>query len=109
MFTIIFGLSLPVFVANFQWIQEMAEAGANQYTFHIEATADPMTCIRQIKEANMKVRQLPVASSLRLSYFTTIFVIFNDFFIYYCTYYDLPLELCLHPRISLVFFFFSHL
>lgn len=40
---------------DFQWIQEMAEAGANQYTFHIEATSDPMNCIRRIKEAKMKV------------------------------------------------------
>lgn len=38
-----------------KWIKDMAEAGASQYTFHIEATVDPMNCIRRIKEANMKV------------------------------------------------------
>ncbi|XP_071942888.1 ribulose-phosphate 3-epimerase-like [Antedon mediterranea] len=38
-----------------QWIQNMADAGANQYTFHIEATEDPAGCIRKIREANMKV------------------------------------------------------
>ena len=40
-----------------QWIQEIAGAGANQYTFHIEATT-PETIrdvIRKIKEAGMKV------------------------------------------------------
>ena len=39
----------------FQWIEGMADAGANQYTFHIEATEDPMQCIRKIREAGMKV------------------------------------------------------
>nr|XP_011432354.2 ribulose-phosphate 3-epimerase [Crassostrea gigas] len=38
-----------------QWIQNMADAGANQYTFHYEATDDPTTCIRKIREAGMKV------------------------------------------------------
>lgn len=38
-----------------KWITDMASAGANQYTFHIESTSDPMNCIRRIKEANMKV------------------------------------------------------
>lgn len=41
-----------------QWIQEMADAGVNQYTFHIEAattTENISEIIRKIKEANMKV------------------------------------------------------
>ena len=42
-------------VLIFQWIEGMADAGANQYTFHIEATEDPMQCIRKILEAGMKV------------------------------------------------------
>lgn len=33
----------------------MKGAGADQYTFHFEATDDPKTCIRKIKEAGMKV------------------------------------------------------
>jgi hypothetical protein len=33
----------------------MAGAGADQYTFHYEATEDVGGCIRKIKEANMKV------------------------------------------------------
>jgi len=39
-----------------QWITEMAKAGANQYTFHIEATNNVMDCIQRVKAANMKVR-----------------------------------------------------
>lgn len=38
-----------------QWINPMAEAGANQYTFHIEATDNVSECIRKTKEAGMKV------------------------------------------------------
>ena len=38
-----------------RWVQEMAEAGATQYTFHLEATQTPGECIRKIKEAGMKV------------------------------------------------------
>lgn len=33
----------------------MREAGADQYTFHIEATDIPLELCRQIKEAGMKV------------------------------------------------------
>ena len=33
----------------------MADAGASQYTFHIEATNDASALSRQIKEAGMKV------------------------------------------------------
>lgn len=40
-----------------QWIEEMAGAGVNQYTFHIEATTSEniQDVIRKIKEAGMKV------------------------------------------------------
>jgi len=38
-----------------KWINDMYDAGANQYTFHYEATDQPEKCIRLIKEAGMKV------------------------------------------------------
>ncbi|CAF1394012.1 unnamed protein product [Rotaria sp. Silwood1] len=40
-----------------QWIEEMAGAGVNQYTFHIESTTTDniKDIIRKIKEADMKV------------------------------------------------------
>ncbi|KAG7161223.1 Ribulose-phosphate 3-epimerase-like [Homarus americanus] len=38
-----------------KWIEPMADAGADQYTFHIEATKDAPTLARKIKEAGMKV------------------------------------------------------
>ncbi|XP_054718390.1 ribulose-phosphate 3-epimerase-like [Uloborus diversus] len=37
-----------------KWIEPIADAGAEQYTFHIEAAADPLQVIRKIKEAGMK-------------------------------------------------------
>ncbi|XP_003747238.1 ribulose-phosphate 3-epimerase isoform X2 [Galendromus occidentalis] len=37
-----------------QWVEPMADAGADQYTFHLEATDDASTLIRKIKEAGMK-------------------------------------------------------
>ncbi|GFO11419.1 ribulose-phosphate 3-epimerase [Plakobranchus ocellatus] len=37
-----------------KWIEPMADAGANMYTFHYEATDDPKECIRKIREAGMK-------------------------------------------------------
>ncbi|KAJ8307029.1 hypothetical protein KUTeg_015113 [Tegillarca granosa] len=37
-----------------KWIEGMHDAGADQYTFHYEATEDPTACIRKIKEAGMK-------------------------------------------------------
>lgn len=40
-----------------KWIREMSSSGATQYTFHLEATQTPEECIRQIKEAGMKVNQ----------------------------------------------------
>jgi pentose-5-phosphate-3-epimerase len=36
----------------------MQAAGADQYTFHFEATEDPKSCIRKIKEAGMKVNTI---------------------------------------------------
>ncbi|XP_020906064.1 ribulose-phosphate 3-epimerase [Exaiptasia diaphana] len=38
-----------------QWVQDMADAGADQYTFHLEATEKPLELIQQIKQAGMKV------------------------------------------------------
>lgn len=40
-----------------QWVRPMAAAGANQYTFHLEATTNPGNLIKEIKESGMKVRQ----------------------------------------------------
>lgn len=37
-----------------KWVNSMADAGASQYTFHVEATTEPKKLIRQIKEAGMK-------------------------------------------------------
>lgn len=37
-----------------KWVDEMAEAGANQYTFHIEATKNPSDLIKKIKATGMK-------------------------------------------------------
>ena len=33
----------------------MQSAGADQYTFHVEATDNPAECVRKIREAGMKV------------------------------------------------------
>jgi ribulose-phosphate 3-epimerase len=38
-----------------KWINDIADAGANQYTFHLETTDQPSECIRKIKESGMKV------------------------------------------------------
>lgn len=40
---------------HLQWVEHMADAGADMYTFHYEATPHPERCIRKIKEAGMKV------------------------------------------------------
>ncbi|KAK2190983.1 hypothetical protein NP493_63g02033 [Ridgeia piscesae] len=49
-------LDVHLMVSNPEmWIKPMAEAGADMYTFHIEATKNPMGCIEQIKERGMKV------------------------------------------------------
>ncbi|KAL1433330.1 hypothetical protein MTO96_012630 [Rhipicephalus appendiculatus] len=37
------------------WVSPMADAGADQYTFHIEATSEPLELVRKIREAGMKV------------------------------------------------------
>lgn len=37
------------------WIEPMADAGANLYTFHFEATSDVHDCIRKVREAGMRV------------------------------------------------------
>ena len=36
----------------------MHAAGADQYTFHVEATDNPAECVRKIKETGMKVNHL---------------------------------------------------
>ncbi|XP_017562112.1 ribulose-phosphate 3-epimerase isoform X2 [Pygocentrus nattereri] len=41
-----------------QWVKPMAAAGANQYTFHLEATTNPGNLIKEIKENGMKVSWL---------------------------------------------------
>ena len=38
-----------------QWVQDYAKAGASQYTFHIEATEDPVALCKTIREAGMQV------------------------------------------------------
>jgi len=38
-----------------QWVESMQDAGADQYTFHIEATKDALGLCRKIREAGMKV------------------------------------------------------
>lgn len=38
-----------------KWIGAMHDAGANQYTFHIEATEEPLEVCRKIRETGMKV------------------------------------------------------
>jgi len=38
-----------------QWVKDVADAGADQYTFHIEATQNPGELCRKIREAGMKV------------------------------------------------------
>ena len=37
------------------WIEPMKEAGADQYTFHIEATDQPRKLCRKVREVGMKV------------------------------------------------------
>ncbi|XP_077473172.1 ribulose-phosphate 3-epimerase [Stigmatopora argus] len=38
-----------------QWVKPMAAAGANQYTFHLEATNNPGNLIKEIRQSGMKV------------------------------------------------------
>eukprot|EP00741_Cyanophora_paradoxa_P013162 tig00000178_g12715.t1 len=37
-----------------EWVRPMAEAGANGFTFHVEAVEDPAALIRAIREAGMQ-------------------------------------------------------
>lgn len=37
-----------------QWVDDIANAGGEMYTFHIEATKDPLALIDQIHAAGMK-------------------------------------------------------
>ncbi|XP_009460177.1 PREDICTED: ribulose-phosphate 3-epimerase isoform X1 [Nipponia nippon] len=47
-----------------QWVKPMAVAGANQYTFHLEATDNPGALIKDIRENGMKVRGAQAWSAL---------------------------------------------
>jgi len=38
-----------------KWIKDFKDAGADSFTFHIEAVSDPRTIIQQIRDAGMKV------------------------------------------------------
>ncbi|XP_065883293.1 ribulose-phosphate 3-epimerase-like [Dysidea avara] len=38
-----------------RWVKDMADAGADQYTFHLEATKDPVALIQLIRQHGMKV------------------------------------------------------
>ncbi|KAJ8576040.1 hypothetical protein ON010_g3172 [Phytophthora cinnamomi] len=38
-----------------QWVSDIAEAGGDQYTFHLESSQDPLALIKQIRDAGMKV------------------------------------------------------
>ncbi|KAK1135627.1 hypothetical protein K0M31_000215 [Melipona bicolor] len=38
-----------------QWIEPMADAGVNQYTFHVEPVEDVPSVCRKVREAGMKV------------------------------------------------------
>lgn len=37
-----------------QWVDDIAKAGGQMYTFHIEATQDPLGLIKQIHDAGMQ-------------------------------------------------------
>ena len=59
-----------------QWVQPMAVAGANQYTFHLEATDGPGALIKDIRENGMKVSAArgrdPRGVARRLARFPTL-------------------------------------
>ncbi|XP_013794872.1 ribulose-phosphate 3-epimerase-like [Limulus polyphemus] len=38
-----------------KWVNPIAEAGANQYTFHLEAAEDTLELIRRVRETGMRV------------------------------------------------------
>jgi hypothetical protein len=48
--------SLIWFDVFLQWVSPMADAGVDQYTFHVEATQDIPNICRKIQEAGMKVQ-----------------------------------------------------
>lgn len=50
-----------------QWVKPMAVAGANQYTFHLEATDNPGALIKDIRENGMKVRSWCGKSRVRIA------------------------------------------
>jgi len=50
----------------FQWVEPMRDAGADQYTFHIEATDIPLELCRKIRESGMKVCQLSFSSFIEI-------------------------------------------
>jgi hypothetical protein len=81
-----------------QWVDDIAKAGADQFTFHIEATGEgnneslliqlvifiahkvlccgtenPKALIEQIKAANMKVRRDGIAVSSESPWLTLVF------------------------------------
>lgn len=60
-----------------QWVKPMAAAGASQYTFHLEATMNPGSLIKEIRENRMKVW----ASS-----FSVFFFFFSRDFLFYMKY-----------------------
>lgn len=46
---------MHMMVANPEkWIEPIADAGAEQYTFHVEATDEPLDVVRKIKESGMR-------------------------------------------------------
>lgn len=38
-----------------QWVEDFAKAGANSYTFHVEAASDSAALIKKIRDAKMRV------------------------------------------------------
>jgi len=47
----------------------MADAGANQYTFHVEATRDVPGVCRKVREAGMRVRMTNLRNNNGYSFF----------------------------------------
>ncbi|KAF6046825.1 Ribulose-phosphate 3 epimerase family protein [Candida parapsilosis] len=47
-------LHLDVMDGHFQWIEDIAKAGGDSYTFHYEATKDPAAVIAKIKKHGLK-------------------------------------------------------
>lgn len=59
----------------------MADAGGDQYTFHIEATEDPAGTIKKIKDAGMKVgsHYLPPDTMYTLSFLDKMDLLLSTF------------------------------